>query len=296
MYKQNQIVSIIRNAIDVHVHIGPEIIPRKFTVQELTNAEKGNIAGFVLKNHFYSTIPFIKESKNKKGLKLYGSITLNNAVGGMNADAVYTASYLNDNPFFVWFPTINAENFLIKSVYEIAPEWVKNSNVKARTSQRVKPVKIVNKIGLTQHTIEVLKAIKKCKAILATGHISAKETVIVVDKALDIGIKKIIVTHPIYQRIDMPINTQIYLAKKGCYIEQCYSMYSIDKISIQAIAQQIKVIGPQSTILSSDVGQTFSPKPSRALYKFALLLLRERIMPSQLYTMMATNPKNLLSV
>ncbi len=282
---------IIRSAIDIHVHIGPEIVPRKYTVSELIKTESGKIGGMVLKNHFYSTTPFVKEISDKKGLKVFGSVVLNNSVGGLNKEVILATSYLSNGPFFVWFPTINANNFLNKSEYEIAPEWVSEKNFIARKAKYIKPVKLLKK-----KVIEVLKAIKKCKAVLATGHISWQETMELVNKAKQIGIKKIVITHPIYQRINMPIEKQIELAKKGCYIEQCFSMYSIDKIPVQEIAQQIKAVGAKFVILSSDVGQTFSPSPNEALRKFGSLLLKERISYAELYQMMVINPKKLLSV
>ena len=52
---KKQLNNMITRAIDLHVHIGPEIIPRKYTAQSLADAERGKIAGCVLKNHFYPT-------------------------------------------------------------------------------------------------------------------------------------------------------------------------------------------------------------------------------------------------
>lgn len=285
------IQNIIKQAIDIHVHIGPEIIPRKYTVPKLIKAETGKIGGIVLKNHFYPTTPFIKASTNSKNLKLFGSVVLNNTVGGLNKEAILATSYISDCPFFVWFPTIHANNFLKKSEYEIAPEWVNKKHFTARKAKQVESVKLSKK-----NILEVLQTIKECNAILATGHISWQETMSLIQIAVQIGIKKIVITHPIYQRINMPIGMQIYLAKKGCYIEQCYSMYSIDKIPIRKIAKQIKTVGSKSIILSSDVGQTFSPSPSVAMKNFGELLIKEGISYSELNQMMVINPKKLLSV
>ncbi len=292
----NVLRNIIRQAIDIHVHIGPEVIPRKYTAQKFVDEESGKIGGAVLKNHFYPTQPFINEVEDRKGMKIFGGIVLNNAVGGMNTEAIYTSSLLSDRPIIVWLPTINSENFLKKSTFEIAPEWVKNKNFSARKSKEVKPVKVVKGKTLTEETVRVLQMIKKCNAALATGHISWEESIIVVNEAKRIGIKNIVITHPIYQRINMPIDVQKKLAKKGCFIEQSYSMYAIDKIQIAKIVVQIKEVGSHSVILSSDVGQTFSPPPSEALYMFSQFLKKEGITDNQLFTMLVTNPKKLLSI
>ena len=47
---------ILQQAIDLHIHIGPEIIPRKFTLPELVDYEKGKLRGVGVKNHFFPTI------------------------------------------------------------------------------------------------------------------------------------------------------------------------------------------------------------------------------------------------
>lgn len=293
---KNNLKDIIRQAIDIHVHIGPEIIPRKYNLQDLIKAEKGKIGGFVLKNHFYPTVPFIKEIKYKNDLQIFGSVVLNNAIGGLNSEAIYGSSLLSEKPLMVWFPTTNSENFLTQSEYEIRPEWVNDNKFEARISKNIKPVKLTNGNELAKECIEVLHTIKKCNAVLATGHISWKESEILVKKAIELGIKKIVITHPIYQYIDMPIKVQRELSKKGIYSEQCYSMFAIDKIPIAKIANQIKEIGPDFVILSSDVGQIFSPSPSEALFRFSSLLKKEGVNEEDLFTMLVKNPKKLLGI
>ena len=92
----------------------------------------------------------------------------------------------------------------------------------------------------------------------------------------------------------MPVAGQKKLASLGSFIEQCYSMYSIDNISIKQIAGQIREIGANYCILSSDVGQPFSKSPSEALLDFATLLFAEGITEKELRTMLITNPKKIM--
>ena len=287
-----KIRQIISQAYDLHFHIGPEIIPRKFdNLLDLDESERGNIRGIALKNHFYPTSPLINQFNNKLKLDYIGGLVLNNFVGGLNEETIYASTLISNKPIIVWFPTINAENFLRNSEYEIPEEWVNNKKFIARSSTKTEVAKLT---GYDMN--KVLKTIKETGSILATGHISVKESVNLIDKTINIGIKKIIITHPIYQKINMSINDQIYLAKKGCFIESCYSMYSIDKIPISKIAYQIKEIGPKNIILSSDVGQTFSPSPSKALFLFSKLLIREGITLENLNQMLAINTNKIVSV
>ncbi len=284
----------VKNFIDLHVHIGPEVIPRKFNIPKIIKEETGRIKGMALKNHFYPTMSFI-EKEETKDLILVGSVTLNNYLGGLNPDVIYASAIISKRPIIVWFPTINAENFLRKSKYEIPPEWI-GERFKSRLSSEVKGIKITNKEGnLKEETIKVLKAIRDNNCILATGHISWQESKILVKEALNLGINKIIITHPIYQLIDMPIDVQKELAKnKGVYIEQTYAMYLIDNIPIQKIAEQIKEIGAENCIISSDMGQINNPNPSEAMKTFSKLLRQEGITEEELRMMGEFNPRKLL--
>lgn len=68
---------IVKNAIDLHVQCWkPEMSQGSLAAQSLCQAEKGKIAGCVLKNHFYPSIPLVEEQDNA-GVKLYGSVVLN---------------------------------------------------------------------------------------------------------------------------------------------------------------------------------------------------------------------------
>lgn len=286
------IEEIIKQAIDLHIHIGPEIIPRKYTAQSLAEAERGKLGGAVLKNHFYPTAAMF-DQQSIKGIELYGSIVLNNAVGGMNPEAVYAASLVSKKPLIVWFPTINAEQFLCTNKYEIAPEWVEDKSLTLKTAKETTPVKVTKDGELLPQTKQVITMIAQVKGVLATGHIAAKESMLVAAYARSLQVP-VIITHPIYQHITMTIAQQKELAKLGCYMEQSYSMYSMDGIPVKEIAEQIKSVGPASVILSSDVGQTFSPSPSEALKLYCELLIEEGISKNELETMLVKNPRDFL--
>lgn len=290
-----EIKKMIAKSIDIHLHVGPEIIPRKYMTSDLEGRLFGKIAGVVLKNHFYPTVPFVAEQK-KSTLKLYGSIVLNNSVGGLNGEAIYAQSPIaGGRPFFVWFPTIHTRQFLSCCEYEIAPEWVKGT-FNARQSSKVVPVNIFDeKNRLVPQVDAVLSMIKQTGAVLATGHISWQESVALINRAArKYGLKKMVITHPIYQKIAMPIAMQKKLIKYGAYIEHCFSMHSIDKIPMKDIADQIKSVGPSHVILSSDVGQSYSPSPADALATFAEALNTYGISLADLETMLVQNPRKLL--
>jgi len=284
----------VRTFLDLHVHIGPEILPRKYTVSTLVASEKNKLRGMALKSHFYPTMPLIK-SVMCDDMLLIGSVTLNNAVGGLNPEAVLASAKISDKPLIVWFPTISAANFLAKSPYEIPPEWVGRS-FQSRLSSEVNGINVIdNQRRLVPEARSVLRTIKDTDCILATGHVSWQEAQLLVEEALGMGVRKIIITHPIYQLIAMPVEVQKELSRNnGVYVEHNYAMHSIDKVPIADIVEEIKYVTPQRCIISSDVGQPRSPSPSNALRIFAELLRERGLSNDDIEQMGATNPLKLI--
>ncbi len=283
--------NIIGQAFDLHVHVGPEVIPRKYTVASLAQTETGKLKGCALKNHFYPTAALLPSEQDD--FELFGSVVLNNAVGGMNPEAVFAASLVAPKPLIVWFPTINSEQFLKTNKYEIAPEWVEDKSLRLKSADETRAVRVTADGKLLPETKQVIEMIAQVGGVLATGHIAAEESVLVARFARSLSVP-VIITHPIYQHINMNTTQQKKLAELGCFMEQPYSMYSMDKIPIAKIVQQIKVVGADSVILSSDVGQTFSPSPSEALMKFAKLLMAESITIKEVEQMLVKNPRKIL--
>ncbi len=295
MRDKDKINDIVQRSIDMHVHVGPEVIPRKYTAATLAKLEAGRIRGAVLKNHFYATSTFSQEVE-APNIELYGGLALNFAVGGLNPDAISAAASITDKPIVVWLPTISADNFLTKSKYEIAPEWCSGKNIKPRKASSIQGIRMTTKSDrLTAKAKMTIRAIKSVDAVLATGHISWQESRAVIKYAQSIGQNKIIVTHPIYQKIAMPLAIQKELIGLGAYMEICYSMFSIDGIAVKEIVEQIRELGPTGLIISSDVGQVSSLSPSQSLKNFCKLLLKEKIPVEWLETMLVMNPVKLLN-
>jgi hypothetical protein len=293
--------TFLEQAIDLHVHVGPEIIPRKFNLSELINYESGKIKGMAIKNHFFPTVSLDRPVPKIGDPLIIDSVVLNNYVGGFNSDIILASAELSKNPIIVWFPTLHAKNSLKSQKFEIPKEWIgfQNRNkLKSRYTKDIGELSVINRCNkISKKVDKILSTIKDSNAILATGHISWLEALVLIKRAsTKFGIEKIIVTHPIYQKINMPISVQKELGRMGVFLEHSYSMYSIDKISISKIAKQIKEVGPKYCILSSDVGQIFSKSPSESLADFICLLEGEGIKSGEIKTMLVDNPKRLLNL
>jgi hypothetical protein len=300
---EGEITQIISGAYDLHFHIGPDILPRKYSVEELIREQGGRLRGVALKSHSFPTIALINAVEDHGGLNLIGSVTLNYFMGGFNESAIYASSVMSrDNPIIVWFPTVHAENHLIhnKSEYEIPPEWVKNPEFKPRPKTDLKAIRVTNWAGkLIRKANNCLNIMAEMECILATGHVSAKEAEKLAEEALDRGIKTII-THPMQRDIAMPLETQIKLAGKGAYIEYCYIMY-LDRDNpgdypLEEQAEAIREIGADRVVLTSDAGQVKNPGSSDSLAEYVRLLEQHGLSRNDFEQMLVKNPGQILGV
>src|SRR6266545_2751117 len=86
--------TLVQGAYDLHVHVAPDVPPRRIDDVALARrfAEVG-LAGFGLKSHYTSTAERAQVvSHLVPGVEVVGAISLNCAVGGMNALAVEIAA------------------------------------------------------------------------------------------------------------------------------------------------------------------------------------------------------------
>src|SRR5262245_40795307 len=99
---------IVQGAYDLHVHVAPDVPRRKIDDVTLAHrfAEVG-LAGFGLKSHYTSTAERAQVvSSLVPGVRAIGTLTLNWAVGGMNALAVEIAA--REGAKIGWMPTVDS--------------------------------------------------------------------------------------------------------------------------------------------------------------------------------------------
>jgi len=103
---------IISGAIDLHCHGGPDTFKRPFDIGELAlDAKRVGMRALLIKNHFIcnaDTAGIV--NAHVDGVSVFGGITLNHPVGGLNPSAVYAAARVGAKE--VKLPTMHAANHL----------------------------------------------------------------------------------------------------------------------------------------------------------------------------------------
>ena len=272
---KDEIESLLKRSIDLHVHAAPDIPERRMDALETTRAAyEAGMGGFVLKSPNYLTSPLTYTlSQMYPGLEIYGSISLNSSVGGINPEAVATAAQLGTK--VVWMPTISAEFYLSKT----------NSG---------KGLSILDKSEkLTDDTIQVIDIAQANDMVLASGCISPLETMKLFEAAKDSGIKRMIVTHP-----EELFEDQVKdLTTLGVYME--YSFLSCmplrAKISPVNLLAQILKAGIERCIVTTAFGQPANPPPSEGMRMAIATLLDSGMSPKNISLLVKDNPSGLLS-
>ena len=84
----------LKGVVDVHVHSDPDSVPRKLDALDTARlARDAGVRAIVLKNHWAPTVQLAYTvAKVVPGIEIFGAISLDRAVGGVNPEAVKQAA------------------------------------------------------------------------------------------------------------------------------------------------------------------------------------------------------------
>jgi len=291
---------LVRDGFDPHVHVAPDFAPRRITDLELAQRclELG-LAGFGLKSHYTATVERAAVvTAALPGIRALGTITLNHAVGGLNATAVEVAA--RQGARIVWLPTVSSEN----EFHEVeqadpdgkVPVWVRFELELRAAGVKPKPVPVLDRGKPVPELREVLEVIAAHDIVLATGHLSRAEIPVVVDAAVEAGVNTIVVTHPEFPSQQVPVSVQRELAAKGALMERAFTTPYTGKCSWDDVFAATRAVGAANTVWGSDLGQVFNPPVEDGLAIMADHFLAAGFSDEEVRTMAVANTRRLAGV
>jgi hypothetical protein len=289
---------LVRGAFDCHVHVAPDVVERRIDDLGLARRfDQLGLRGFVLKSHYGSTAERAAVVRGAvPGVKAMGAIALNRAVGGMNPLAVDIAG--REGARIVWMPTVDATNETAGRTEpapgEKVPVWAALQHEVREHGIDVEPVAAVGGDGeALPETRDVLATVARYGMVLATGHLAAIPTRAIVDAALEAGIRDVVVTHPDYPAQDISIEQQVELADRGALIERCFTTPHTGKCTWEQWLDGVRAVGPERTVLSTDLGQVTNPPVEDGMALMAERLLEAGFSVDEVRTMAVTNTARL---
>ena len=256
--------ALVEGGYDLHIHVAPDVPRRRIDDVALAHRfAELRLAGFGLKSHYTSTAERAQiVSGVAPGVRAIGTLTLNQAVGGMNALAVEIAA--REGARIVWMPTVDSPAETAGRTEpkpgDKVPLWASLQHELHSLGLSIEPVRVTDGDGrLLPETRDVLRAIARHGLILATAHLGREDTFAVVDGALEEGVQHIVVTHPEFPCQDFSIADQVELARRGCWLERCLSTPWSGKTTWQHVYDGVRAVGVERSLFSSDFGNPDYP-------------------------------------
>lgn len=278
---------LLVDAIDMHVHTAPDVVPRSVTSIELGRAAKdAGMRAVVLKSHSTDTAARAELAAAETGFPLVGGVVLNHAVGGLNPDAVRESARQGGR--VVWLPTAGARHYIEHTRDRDHPRyrsWLARGLVVSEDGQ-VRP-----------ETEAVLRAVHRSDMVLCSGHVSPEETLTTFRRAAEIGITRLVVTHPHADFVGTSVAQMRELADLGAVNEMLYTFVTPaveHRQTMEHIATQIRDVGVPNCYLSTDGGQAINPPPTEMYRLFIEGLLRNGFTEDEIALLAHTTPARIL--
>lgn len=268
---------LLAGVIDFHTHAGPDSRPRSVNdIEAARLAKQAGLRGIVLKNHFTLTSDRAALAMTQvEGLEIFGGVALNRAVGGINPEAVrQMVAFDGGRGRVVWLPTFDAEFYITR----------------AGGTDSFVPV-IENGVPVPE-LLEVFALIAEHELVLAMGHSSPEEVLLLIPIAKSLGVRQILVTHVFGQ--DATLEQMQRMAAQGVIMELDWLAVYSGSLSIEDYVGAINSIGAESFLISTDFGQAGNPDHATGMTAFIRALREAELSAAQIDWMARRNPAKLL--
>jgi hypothetical protein len=286
--------ALMEGAVDLHCHSGPSIMERKLDhIEQIRDAEAAGMHAVLFKDHFYSNTPVMqvlqRYREGPRALHLLSGVPLNNQLGGLNPYAVEHGLTLGAR--MVWMPTLCAHNHLTTAF---------RYNLHGRLGMRPPlALSVIDARGrLKDEVKDILDLIAEHDAVLCGGHLHVSEMYPLFSEAKARGVTRMVVSHPTYW-IEARLEDLAELSAMGVYLEHCACMLIEGvsrKFDFDALRGYVEAAGIERTIIGSDLGQTFNPRPVPGFRAVIALCLDLGFTPQEIRQMTCENACRLVGI
>lgn len=290
-------LELLAGAVDLHVHSYPELgLDVKASTDDVNSvriAASYGLNGIVFKSvTFPTTVAAHYIGLQFPDFNVFGSITLNAPVGGLSPLSVEIAA--RQGAKIVWFPHWSALNdlenngFARHTMHTMYPR-----------SKDVPSIQIIDaEDRLLPVVFDILDVAKQYDLVVASGHVSPKETLILFKAAQQRGLKKLIFTHPLHGQINAGLEAQREAVGYGAVIEHvflgCMPMHW--RIKPDELVDAIRAVGVQNIIITSDAWRAYNPPGAELLRLAALTLQAKGLTPKEIRSMICDTPRRLVGL
>ncbi|MFT4083497.1 MAG: DUF6282 family protein [Nocardioides sp.] len=289
------LLNVLRGAVDLHCHSGPSPFPRRIDhVEAAHDGARIGMRAILCKSHHHNTVMDLLAMRAALAgapTSVYGGVALNSEVGGINPSAVALAIQMGGR--CIWGPTVSAAQHLCAhrdgDGFPAAVGRLYEQEVSVFDSHG----------DVSAETCLVTELIADSGILLTGGHLDAESIRALFRTARDNGVTRLLLHHPdfIVGATDADIEE---LVGYGAFVEHELAMFHPDSAvpgwSIERLVDWIVKVGPERTVISSDLGQQGNPLPVDAYLTVVPQLLDHGISEADVRQMICHNTAFLLGL
>ena len=141
---------------------------------------------------------------------------------------------------------------------------------------------------------EIFTLVAENDLVLAMGHSSPEEVLVLIPEARRHGVEQILVTHVFGQR---PSRAQVQqMADAGALLEIDWYAVHLGNQTVDTYVSAIQEIGAEHFLMSSDLGQATSPSHVDGLRAYVTAFRNAGLTDDQIDLMLRHNPARLLGL
>jgi ABC-type branched-subunit amino acid transport system substrate-binding protein len=268
----------LTGVIDLHVHAGPDVRPRKLDAVALARAAKAaGMRALLLKSHHTITADLAQIVEGVVGgIRVFGGVTLNEPVGGLNPEAVRAAIALGAKEIFM--PTHSAAN-------------------QRRHDRKAGGITILDDAGRLRNEVKPILALAaEADVILGTCHLSPDEILVLVREARRAGVRKVLVNHPELNSLAIPLPMQQAMASEGAFFERMH-LHGNSATDLPGLAAMTRAVGVERTVLVTDLGAAaYDVDPVQGMREFLQQMATQGFSQTEIDLMARQTPARLLGL
>lgn len=254
------LLKVLDGAVDLHTHSGPSPFPRRLNhVEASYDGARINMRAILIKSHHHNTVMDLlamRDLLKDAPTPAYGGVALNSEVGGINPSAVAVAIQMGGRA--VWGPTVSAAQHIDAHSHD-------DGFPTAGSNLEEKVVSIFDENGdISEDTVRVTQLVAEADIMLTGGHLDVESQKALFATAQANGVRRLLLHHPdfIIGAADDDVEE---LLGYGAFVEHEMSMYHPAVVApgwpISRLVDWIHRIGPERTVIDSDLGQKENPLP-----------------------------------
>ncbi|MBW1962830.1 MAG: amidohydrolase family protein [Deltaproteobacteria bacterium] len=257
-FTESDVDALVRNAVDCHAHGGSDPFDRLMLEDEIAfDYSKAGMRAVVFKTWFTPSASRIQlvqkyldkwaEENDIQPVKIFGGITLNKSVGGINPDAVRRC--LGFPGFkYVWMPMVDSYHHR-RVVFD---DWSEEGLRLLDENGKVLP-----------ELTEVLRIAADNDLVVATGHFPYDpDHKAMLEQAKRLGVKRLEIIHPAHIHCKTSIAQMKEAASEGVKLMLSglgTTTFPLHETGPVYAVRMIKEVGADHIVYGSDYGQVHNP-------------------------------------